>query len=139
MNFCNLHTILRLPTGIFYAQGVKTNVLFFTRGVSEKGNTKEVAFYDMRTNMDSFGKTRTLRPDDFDEFVEIIEFKDEYNNLQYKLIPAIENEIKIIETQGKFISNAKDDLKKLKESYNEVKELISKKENHYKHGTCRHP
>ena len=69
MNFCNLHTILRLPTGIFYAQGVKTNVLFFTRGVSEKGNTKEVAFYDMRTNMDSFGKTRTLRPDDFDEFV----------------------------------------------------------------------
>ena len=69
MNFCNLHTILRLPTGIFYAQGVKTNVLFFTRGVSEKGHTKEVAFYDMRTNMDSFGKTRTLRPDDFDEFV----------------------------------------------------------------------
>lgn len=69
MNFCNLHTILRLPTGIFYAQGVKTNVLFFTRGVSENGNTKEVAFYDMRTNMDSFGKTRTLRPDDFDEFV----------------------------------------------------------------------
>ena len=69
MNFCNLHTILRLPTGIFYAQGVKTNVLFFTRGVSEKGNTKEVAFYDMRTDMDSFGKTRTLRPDDFKDFV----------------------------------------------------------------------
>ena len=69
MNFCNLHTILRLPTGIFYAQGVKTNVLFFTRGVSEKGNTKEVAFYDMRTDMDSFGKTRTLRPDDFKDFI----------------------------------------------------------------------
>lgn len=70
MNFCNLHTILRLPTGIFYAQGVKTNVLFFTRGVSEKGNTKEVAFYDLRTNMDSFGKTRQLRHDDFAEFIE---------------------------------------------------------------------
>jgi type I restriction enzyme M protein len=70
MNFCNLHTILRLPTGIFYAQGVKTNVLFFTRGKTEKGNTKEVAFYDMRTNMDSFGKTRTLDRSDFKEFIE---------------------------------------------------------------------
>ena len=39
MNFCNLHTILRLPTGIFYAQGVKTNALFFTRGTTEQDNT----------------------------------------------------------------------------------------------------
>jgi len=40
---CNLHTILRLPTGIFYAQGVKTNVLFFTRGEGnkDKGNTQK--------------------------------------------------------------------------------------------------
>ena len=38
MEFCNLHTILRLPTGIFYAQGVKTNVLFFTRGKTESSN-----------------------------------------------------------------------------------------------------
>ena len=70
MEFCNLHTILRLPTGIFYAQGVKTNVLFFTRGKTEKGNTTEIAFYDLRTNMDSFGKTRTLRHEDFAEFIE---------------------------------------------------------------------
>ncbi len=70
MDFCNLHTVLRLPTGIFYAQGVKTNVLFFTRGTTEKGNTKEVAFYDLRTNMESFGKTRTLQKSDFDEFME---------------------------------------------------------------------
>lgn len=70
MEFCNLHTILRLPTGIFYAQGVKTNVLFFARGKTEKGNTTEVAFYDMRTNMDSFGKTRTLEKEDFKEFIE---------------------------------------------------------------------
>ena len=41
MDKCNLHTILRLPTGIFYAQGVKTNVLFFTRGTQDKENTKE--------------------------------------------------------------------------------------------------
>ena len=74
MEFCNLHTILRLPTGIFYAQGVKTNVLFFTRGKTEKGNTTEVAFYDLRTNMDSFGKTRTLRHDEVvDDFAEFVE------------------------------------------------------------------
>ena len=69
MNFCNLHTILRLPTGIFYAQGVKTNVLFFNRGTTEKNNTKEVAFYDLRTNQEGFGKTRPLRKSDFEEFI----------------------------------------------------------------------
>jgi type I restriction enzyme M protein len=56
MDKCNLHTILRLPTGIFYAQGVKTNVLFFTRGKTEKNNTKNVWVYDLRSNMPSFGK-----------------------------------------------------------------------------------
>ena len=43
----NLHTILRLPTGIFYAQGVKANVLFFTKG----GSTKDIWFYDYRTDV----------------------------------------------------------------------------------------
>jgi len=56
MDKCNLHTILRLPTGIFYAQGVKTNVLFFQRGTKDRGNTKAVWIYDLRTNMPSFGK-----------------------------------------------------------------------------------
>ena len=69
MDKCNLHTVLRLPTGIFYAQGVKTNVLFFTRGVNEKDNTKEVWFYDLRTNMPSFGKTNPLKEEHFTEFV----------------------------------------------------------------------
>lgn len=69
MDKCNLHTILRLPTGIFYAQGVKTNVLFFTRGKTEKDNTSEVWVYDLRTNMQSFGKTKTLKEEHFDGFV----------------------------------------------------------------------
>ena len=61
MEKCHLHTLLRLPTGIFYAQGVKTNVLFFTRGTAEnphqdEGCTDEVWVYDLRTNMPSFGK-----------------------------------------------------------------------------------
>lgn len=70
MEKCNLHTILRLPTGIFYAQGVKTNVLFFTRGKTDQGNTKEVWIYDLRSEMPSFGKTNPLKISHFDEFVE---------------------------------------------------------------------
>lgn len=69
MDKCNLHTILRLPTGIFYAQGVKTNVLFFTRGTSDQNNTDKVWFYDLRTNMPSFGKTNPLKYDDFNDFI----------------------------------------------------------------------
>lgn len=68
MDKCDLHTVLRLPTGIFYAQGVKTNVLFFARGQSDKGNTKEVWFYDLRTNMPSFGKTTPLKKEHFTGF-----------------------------------------------------------------------
>jgi type I restriction enzyme M protein len=68
MDKCDLHTILRLPTGIFYAQGVKTNVLFFTRGEKDKGNTKAVWFFDMRTNAPSFGKRTPLTRAHFVEF-----------------------------------------------------------------------
>ncbi|WP_407933188.1 class I SAM-dependent DNA methyltransferase [Bdellovibrio reynosensis] len=68
MEKCNLHTILRLPTGIFYAQGVKTNVLFFNKGKKETGNTKETWVYDLRANMPSFGKTSPLRREHFSEF-----------------------------------------------------------------------
>jgi type I restriction enzyme M protein len=68
MDKCNLHTILRLPSGIFYAQGVKTNVLFFTRGKKDKGNTKEVWVYDLRTNVPQFGKRTSLMRGHFAEF-----------------------------------------------------------------------
>lgn len=76
MDKCDLHTILRLPTGIFYAQGVKTNVLFFTRGKSDKGNTKEVWIYDLRTNMPSFGKTTPLKEEHFEGFVKAYTAED---------------------------------------------------------------
>jgi type I restriction enzyme M protein len=68
MNKADLHTILRLPTGIFYAQGIKTNVLFFTRGEKNKGNTKDVWIYDLRTNMPSFGKRAPFGRDHFEDF-----------------------------------------------------------------------
>ena len=68
MDKCNLHTILRLPTGIFYAQGVKTNVLFFTRGEKDKGNTTGVWVYDLRANMPQFGKRTQLTREHFADF-----------------------------------------------------------------------
>jgi type I restriction enzyme M protein len=68
MELCNVHTILRLPTGIFYSQGVKTNVMFMTRGKADKANTKGVWVYDMRANMNVFGKTKPLTVDDFRPF-----------------------------------------------------------------------
>ena len=64
MNWCDLHTILRLPTGIFYAQGVKTNVLFFTRAEEEApatDATKAVWIYDMRSGAPAYGKTNPLK------------------------------------------------------------------------------
>ena len=69
MEKCNLHTILRLPTGIFYAAGVKTNVLFFTRGTTETGNTKNVWIYDMRTNAPNYGKRTPFTENAFADFV----------------------------------------------------------------------
>ena len=70
MDQCDLHTILRLPVGIFYAQGVKTNVLFFTK-VSEVAtkSTRNVWVYDLRAKMPRFGKTRPLTERDFAPFI----------------------------------------------------------------------
>jgi len=69
MHKCRLHTILRLPTGIFYAQGVKTNVLFFQK-VSQAAteSTQEVWVYDMRINAPKFGKRTPLTRAHFAEF-----------------------------------------------------------------------
>lgn len=68
MDWCDLHTILRLPTGIFYAQGVKTNVIFLTRAKTETGNTKAVWIYDLRAQMPKFGKTTPLTAAHFEGF-----------------------------------------------------------------------
>ncbi len=69
MEKCDLHTILRLPTGSFYAQGVKTNVIFFTKGKKDTGSTREVWVYDLRANMPSFGKTAPFKAEHFADFV----------------------------------------------------------------------
>lgn len=61
----NLHTILRLPSGIFYANGVQTNVLFFTKGEA----TKDVWYYDYRTGIKHTQKERPLTRQHLDDFV----------------------------------------------------------------------
>ncbi|OBU41641.1 SAM-dependent methyltransferase [Photobacterium phosphoreum] len=75
MDKCNLHTILRLPTGIFYAAGVKTNVLFFSKSEDvkqDKGQTKNVWVYDLRSNMPKFGKRTVLTKKHFEEFYQAV-------------------------------------------------------------------
>jgi len=67
---CDLHTILRLPTGIFYAQGVKANVLFFQRkAASEAAHTKAVWYYDLRTNKHFTLVRNRMTQGDLDEFL----------------------------------------------------------------------
>lgn len=67
----DLHTILRLPTGIFYANGVKANVIFFdAKPASKEPWTKEIWYYDYRTNVHHTQKKNPMRLDDLRDFIE---------------------------------------------------------------------
>jgi type I restriction enzyme M protein len=80
---CDVHTLLRLPTGVFYAQGVKANVLFFDRKpASETPWTKELWIYDLRTNMHITLKTRPLSRADLEEFVACYNPENRYERKQ---------------------------------------------------------
>lgn len=71
LQMTDLHTILRLPTGIFYAQGVKANVIFFdNRPAAREPQTREVWYYDYRTNVHHTLKRKPLRHEDLAEFVQ---------------------------------------------------------------------
>lgn len=77
---CEVHTLLRLPTGIFYAQGVKANVIFFDRKPgAEQAWTKAVWVYDLRTNKHFTLKTKRLTRGDLDEFVDCYRPADRNN------------------------------------------------------------
>lgn len=70
LNECDVHTILRLPTGIFYANGVKANVVFFDRKpASETPWTQDIWYYDLRTNKHFTLKQRPMTREDLDDFV----------------------------------------------------------------------
>ena len=77
---CDVHTLLRLPTGLFYAQGVKANVLFFDkRPGGEAASTQKLWIYDLRTNKHFTLKTGPLKREDLDEFVECYHAKNRHD------------------------------------------------------------
>jgi len=77
---CDVHTLLRLPTGLFYAQGVKANVLFFDKKpASETPWTKKLWIYDLRTNMHFTLKTDPLKREDLNEFVKCYGAENRHN------------------------------------------------------------
>ncbi|MFO1519648.1 MAG: class I SAM-dependent DNA methyltransferase [bacterium] len=77
---CDVHTLLRLPTGLFYAQGVKANVLFFDRKEArETPWTQKLWIYDLRTNMHFTLKENPLKRSDLDDFVACYNFKNRHS------------------------------------------------------------
>lgn len=77
---CDLHTVLRLPTGIFYKPGVKANVLFFDKKpASPDMQTKDVWFYDLRTNMHFTLKQHPMTDSDLEEFISCYKANDRGN------------------------------------------------------------
>ena len=76
---CDLHTILRLPTGIFYKPGVKANVIFFNkRPASPERQTKEVWFYDLRTNLHFTLKQHPMTYEDLKDFIQCYHPENRY-------------------------------------------------------------
>lgn len=79
----DLHTILRLPTGIFYAQGVKANVIFFDNKPASKNPwTKEVWIYDFRTNQHFTLKTNTLKYEHLEDFIKSYNPKNRFKRTE---------------------------------------------------------
>lgn len=103
---------------------IHTNEPIITKLPYSSKYTTEKAIYKVIEK----GNNELTKCDDFDEFIEILECKDEYNELKFKKIPSIENEIKLIETQGKFIMSAKEDLERLENEYLNIRHLITDKE-----------
>ena len=88
MDMCDIHTILRLPTGIFYANGVKANVLFFTKKgqrVDGKSWTKKTWFYDLRTNMRFTQKEKKMERHHLDDFVKCCMAKKRVASERFKM------------------------------------------------------
>jgi type I restriction enzyme M protein len=86
---CDVHTLLRLPTGVFYAQGVKANVLFFDRKpASEKPWTEKLWIYDLRTNKHFTLKTNPLRYEDLQDFIKCYNPQNRYERQETERFKA---------------------------------------------------
>jgi type I restriction enzyme M protein len=89
----DVHTLLRLPTGIFYAQGVKANVLFFDRKpAQEKPWTKKLWIYDLRTNMHFTLKENPLKRESLDDFVTCYHAKNRHERQESERFKAFDYE-----------------------------------------------
>ncbi|WP_336033141.1 N-6 DNA methylase [Acinetobacter bereziniae] len=106
MDKCDLHTILRLPAGIFYAAGVKTNVLFFSKQKNVTENSKNIWIYDMRTNMPKFGKTSPLEFSHFRDFISC--FGDDPYGKTFRHDQGIEGRFRCFSRE--YIANRNDNL-----------------------------
>ncbi len=86
---CDVHTLLRLPTGIFSAQGVKANVLFFDRKpAAEKPWTKDLWVYDFRTNNHLTLKQNPLTREHLDDFVAAYDTDNRHNRHESERFPT---------------------------------------------------
>lgn len=88
---CDVHTLLRLPTGIFYGPGVKANVLFFTRRrASEHAATTTLWVYDLRTNNHFTLKTQQLTETDLEPFIESFRPEDSQPTGGERALPRVQ-------------------------------------------------
>jgi len=86
---CDVHTLLRLPTGVFYAQGVKANVLFFDRKpASEKPWTTKLWIYDLRTNQHFTLKENPLRFEHLQDFIKCYNAENRHNRKETERFKA---------------------------------------------------
>jgi type I restriction enzyme M protein len=90
---CDVHTLLRLPTGVFYAQGVKANVLFFDRKpAGEEPWTEKLWIYDLRTNQHFTLKTNPLKLEDLQDFIKCYHPENRYDRLETERFRAFSYE-----------------------------------------------
>ena len=152
---CDLHTILRLPTGLFYAQGVSANVLFFDKKpTSDAVHTKDVWIYDYRTGVKHTLKKNPLKEADLDDFVKCYcaanksdrketydptnnpngrwrkfsyeEIKDLYNaNLDITWIEDDESKLEDV-SLNELLSSMEEQSSKINESVNKLCEILGK-------------
>ncbi|MCK4429180.1 MAG: N-6 DNA methylase, partial [Candidatus Aenigmarchaeota archaeon] len=85
MQTCDLHTILRLPTGLFYAQGVKANVLFFDKkAASERAATSKIWIYDLRTNIHFTLKENPMKFENLQDFIKCYNLENRFDRKEAK-------------------------------------------------------
>ena len=86
MSDCDVNSLLRLPTGIFYSQGVKANVLFFDKKpASDKHWTDKLWIYDLRTNQHFALKNSTIKYEDLKEFIKCYNPENRHNRKENEI------------------------------------------------------